>query len=138
MMEELMEQDGNEALAARDVGPERRILIVDDEPNARQALAMLLEEDGYQVKTAADGFKALGVLKGWRCDVLLTDLRMPVMDGLTLVRKAREQEPTLVCLVMTAFGTVDNAVEAMKLGAEDYLTKPLNFDEVELVMRALV
>jgi DNA-binding NtrC family response regulator len=113
---------------------QKRILIVDDEPSARQTLAMLLEEDGYTVKTAADGFKALGVLKNWSCDVLLTDLRMPVMDGLALVRKARETHPSLVCLVMTAFGTVENAVEAMKLGADDYLSKPLNFDEVELVI----
>jgi DNA-binding NtrC family response regulator len=87
------------------------------------------------VRAASDGFKALGVLKEWPCHVLLTDLRMPVMDGLTLVRKAREEHPALSCLVMTAFGTVENAVEAMKLGAEDYLTKPLNFDEVELVLR---
>jgi DNA-binding NtrC family response regulator len=114
---------------------ERRVLIVDDEPGARQTLATLLEGEGYSVRAASDGFKALGVLKEWPCHVLLTDLRMPVMDGLTLVRKAREEHPALSCLVMTAFGTVENAVEAMKLGAEDYLTKPLNFDEVELVLR---
>jgi DNA-binding NtrC family response regulator len=111
-----------------------RILIVDDEQHAREALAALLEEDGYEVRSAPDGFKALGVLREWPCDLLVTDLRMPVMDGLALIRKAREEFSELTCLVMTAFGSVENAVEAMKTGADDYLTKPLNFDEVELVI----
>lgn len=111
-----------------------RILIVDDEQHAREALCVLLEEDGYEVRNAADGFKALGVLREWQCDLLVTDLRMPVMDGLALIRKARVEFPELTCLVMTAFGSVENAVKAMKNGAEDYLTKPLNFDEVELVI----
>ncbi|QDG54954.1 sigma-54-dependent Fis family transcriptional regulator [Persicimonas caeni] len=115
-----------------------RILIVDDEQHAREALAVLLEEDGYDVRDAPDGFKALGVLRDWECDILVTDLRMPVMDGLTLIKKAREEFPELTCLVMTAFGSVENAVEAMKSGADDYLTKPLNFDAVEIVIdRAL-
>ncbi len=123
--------------AARHEGVDRagrKILVVDDEANARSALVALLEEDGYQVRSAPDGFKALGVLGSWHCDVLLTDLRMPVMDGLELIRKAKEQRPELPCIVMTAFGTVENAVEAMKLGADDYLTKPLNFDAVEMVI----
>lgn len=111
-----------------------RILIVDDEQHAREAMTQLLEEDGYQVRNAPDGFKALGVLRQWPCDLLVTDLRMPVMDGLALIRKAREEFPELTCLVMTAFGSVENAVEAMKTGAEDYLTKPLNFDQVQIVI----
>ncbi len=115
-----------------------KILIVDDEANARQTLATLLQEDGYEVREAADGYKALDVLEHWRPDVLLTDLRMPLMDGLALMRKARERDPDQVCVVMTAFASVDTAIEAMKAGAQDYLTKPLNFDAVELVLaRAL-
>ena len=111
-----------------------RILIVDDEQNAREALSVLLEEDGYEVRNAPDGFKALGILRDWKCDLLVTDLRMPVMDGLALIKKARVEFPKLTCIVMTAFGSVENAVQAMKSGAEDYLSKPLNFDEVELVI----
>ncbi len=122
-------QETNDVVANRG-----RILIVDDEQHAREALAVLLEEDGYEVRDAPDGFKALGILREWDCDLLVTDLRMPVMDGLTLIRKAREEFPELTCLVMTAFGSVENAVEAMKTGADDYLTKPLNFDAVELVI----
>ena len=115
-------------------GTVRKVLVVDDEAGARTALATLLEDDGYTVRVAPDGFKALGVLQNWEADVLLTDLRMPVMDGLTLMRKARELHPDMPCIVMTAFGSVENAVEAMRIGAEDYLTKPLNFEAVEIVL----
>ncbi|RDV37364.1 sigma-54-dependent Fis family transcriptional regulator [Bradymonadaceae bacterium TMQ3] len=112
----------------------RRILVVDDEPHARRALVELLSDEGYEVSSAGDGFKALGILREWPCEVLLTDWRMPVMDGITLVKKAREEQPELGCVVMTAFGSVESAVEAMKAGADDYLTKPLNFDAVSLVL----
>ena len=115
-----------------------RILVVDDEPRARRALVELLEVEGYEVREASDGFKALGVLREWPTDVLLTDWRMPVMDGITLLKKAREECPDLACVVMTAFGSVESAVEAMKAGADDYLTKPLNFDAVALVLSRAV
>ena len=111
-----------------------RVLVVDDEASAREALEALLEDSGYAVKTAPEGFKALGVLEEWDCDVLLTDLRMPMMDGLELLGKAREEYPDLACIVMTAFGSIENAVDAMKAGADDYLTKPLNFDAVEILL----
>ncbi len=111
-----------------------RILVVDDETNARQALAALLEDEGFEVRAASDGFKALGVVKDWDFDILLTDWRMPLIDGISLMLKSRELRPDLTCIVMTAFGSVDNAVEAMKNGADDYLTKPLNFDAVLLVL----
>ena len=110
------------------------ILVVDDEASAREALKALLEDTGYAVKTAPEGFKALGVLEDWKCDVLLTDLRMPMMDGLELIQKARNEYPDIACIVMTAFGSIENAVDAMKAGADDYLTKPLNFDAVEILL----
>ncbi len=129
-----------ELTAGPDGGSEEgvRILVVDDEPRARQALVELLETDGYKVREASDGFKAMGVVREWGPDVLLTDWRMPVMDGITLLKKAREVETDLACLVMTAFGSVDSAVEAMKAGADDYLTKPLNFDAVALTLERAV
>ncbi len=111
-----------------------RVLVVDDEPRAREALVALLETEDYEVRSASDGFKALGILRQWQPDVLLTDWRMPVMDGITLLKKAREDYPQLGCVVMTAFGSVESAVEAMKAGADDYLTKPLNFDAVTLIL----
>src|SRR5436190_20801104 len=115
-----------------------RILVVDDEANARTALAELLRDEGYTIETAADGFKALPKLEDFAPDLVLTDLRMPGMDGLELMRKAREDDPERAVIVMTAFGSVDSAVAAMRQGAADYLTKPINLDELVLVLdRAL-
>jgi len=122
-------------IANRRVGT---ILVVDDEASARQVLVQLLRDDGHEVQEAADGFKALGILNDWRPDILLTDLKMPLMDGIQLLKKAREKYPDLTCIVMTAFASVDTAVQAMKSGANEYLTKPLHFDAVELTIdRAL-
>jgi DNA-binding NtrC family response regulator len=103
-----------------------RILIVDDESNARAALSEILREDGYATETAADGFKALGKLDEFSPDVILTDLKMPGLDGIAFMEKARSAAPGTVFVVMTAFGTISSAVEAMKKGAENYLLKPLD------------
>jgi DNA-binding NtrC family response regulator len=115
-----------------------RILIVDDEANARAALSEILHEDGFVTETAADGFKALGKLSDFDPDVVLTDLKMPGLDGIGLMEKGREIVPGAVFLVMTAFGTIGSAVDAVKRGADNYLTKPLDFDTlVAVVERAL-
>jgi len=106
----------------------RRILIVDDVADASAALAELLRDRGYLVETARDGFKALPKLKEFAPDLLLTDLRMPGMDGVSLVRRAREIDPDTVAVVMTAYGSVDTAMEAMRHGAIDYVTKPIQVD----------
>ena len=115
-----------------------RILIVDDESNARNALAEILREEGYTCETAADGFKGLGRFGEFEPDLVLTDLKMPGMDGVELLTKVRERTPGLPVVVMTAFGAVDSAVQAMRSGAIDYLTKPINTDELLIVIdRAL-
>ncbi len=107
--------------------PQRgRILIVDDESNARAALSEILREDGFATETAADGFKALGKLDDFAPDVILTDLKMPGLDGIAFMEKARAAAPGAVFVVMTAFGTISSAVDAMKKGAENYLLKPLD------------
>ena len=111
-----------------------RILIVDDEANARNALAELLREEGYSVETAGDGFKALPKLDDFAPDVVLTDLKMPGMDGIEFMRKAEEHCPGCVTIVMTAFGAVETAVKAMRAGASEYLTKPVNLEELTLVL----
>src|SRR3954469_825628 len=107
-----------------------RILVVDDEANARTALAELLRDEGFEVETAADAFKALGKYESFAPHVLVTDLKMPGMDGIELVKKIRASEDPSQVIVMTAFGAVATAVDAMRAGATDYLTKPLNFDEL--------
>jgi DNA-binding NtrC family response regulator len=111
-----------------------RVLIVDDEANARTALAELLRDEGYVTETAADGFKALPKVEEFAPDVVVTDLKMPGMDGLELMRKVRERDPDIVLIMMTAFGAVDSAVRAMRDGAADYITKPVSVDELALVL----
>ncbi|MFB6374943.1 MAG: sigma-54-dependent transcriptional regulator, partial [Bradymonadaceae bacterium] len=110
------------------------VLIVDDERKARQTMSVLLDEDGFETRTASNGYKALGVLDDWSCEVVLTDLRMPMLDGFELIEKVHENYPDIACIAVTAFDSVESAVDAMKSGAEDYLPKPLDFDAVELVV----
>ena len=115
-----------------------RVLIVDDEANARNALAELMDDAGYSVSTAADGRTALRQIEQVDPDVVLTDLKMPTMDGLSLIEQGRPIAPHTTFIVMTAFATIDTAVQAIKLGAESYLTKPLELDAVmAIVDRAL-
>src|SRR5690606_26967978 len=102
--------------------------------NARNALAEILRDEGYAVETAADGFKALPKLRDFAPEVVLTDLKMPGMDGVELMSKVREHDPEVGVVIMTAFGAVDTAVQAMREGAADYLTKPLNADELLVVL----
>ena len=111
-----------------------RILVVDDEVNARTALAELLREEGFDVETAADAFKALGKFESFAPHVVVTDLKMPGMDGIELVKKLRASEVPPAVVVMTAFGEVTTAVDAMRAGAADYLTKPLDFEELLVVL----
>jgi DNA-binding NtrC family response regulator len=115
-----------------------RILVVDHEVNARSALAELLKDEGYDVEMAADAFKALGKYESFAPQVVITDLKMPGMDGIELVKKIRAGEDPAAVIVMTAFGAVQTAVDAMRAGAADYLTKPLNFDELLVVMEKVL
>jgi DNA-binding NtrC family response regulator len=111
-----------------------RILVVDDEANARTALAELLREEGYEVETAADAFKALGKYEAFAPHIVVTDLKMPGMDGIELVKRIRATDEATGIIVMTAFGAVQSAIDAMRAGAAEYLTKPLNFDELLVVL----
>lgn len=115
-----------------------RILVVDDEPAARSALAELLKEEGYDVRSAADGFKALGRIETWVPDVLITDLKMPGMDGVELMHKVREQVPDVSVVVMTAYGSIETAVSAMQDGAADFLTKPISLPHLLTVLERVL
>jgi two-component system response regulator HydG len=109
-----------------------RILVVDDERSARSGLEQLLGQEGYSVDTAESGEAALAVAGEHAPDVVVTDLKMPGMDGVELVKKLHEQDKELPVLVVTAFGEVQTAVAAMRAGAEDFLTKPVDFDALLL------
>ncbi|WP_438023340.1 sigma-54-dependent transcriptional regulator [Sorangium sp. So ce233] len=115
-----------------------RVLVVDDEASARSGLEKLLRQEGYAVDAAADGAEALEIATERPPDVVVTDLKMPKMDGMALLGRLREQDPSLPVIVVTAFGDVTSAVQAMRAGAEDYLTKPVDFDALLLsIERAL-
>ncbi len=111
-----------------------RVIVIDDEVNAAAALETLLREDGYEVARANDGRSGLALLEKSDADVVLTDLRMPGMDGLELLARIKEIRPETMVILMTAYGTVKTAVKAMKLGAEDYLGKPIDVEELEVVL----
>jgi DNA-binding NtrC family response regulator len=115
-----------------------RVLVVDDEPNARSALVELLAEEGYEVESASDGKKALDLIPVFEPEVVLTDLKMPNLDGMGLLQRAKLISPHTAFVVMTAFGSIDTAVKAIKLGAENYLTKPVDIQALSaLVGRAM-
>jgi two-component system response regulator HydG len=115
-----------------------RILVVDDEPSARAGLQKLLMQDDYAVDVAEDGTSALERFGECAADVVVTDLKMPKMDGIELLKKLREQDKDVPVIMCTAFGDVGTAVQAMRAGAEDYLTKPIDFDSLTLsIERAL-
>ena len=107
------------------------ILVVDDEKNTRDGLARALRRS-YDVLLAENGQRAMDLLADNSVDVMLSDVRMPGIDGLTLMQRALARTPQPVCILLTAYGTVETAVEAMKRGAYDFLTKPVNLDRLDL------
>jgi DNA-binding NtrC family response regulator len=112
------------------------ILVVDDELNIRRVLERAFAKEGYQVYTAEGGHQALRLLAETPCDLMLTDVVMPDMTGLELLKRARQQHPNLQVVLMTAYGTIQTAVEAMRAGAYDFLTKPLDMEVLRKVVRS--
>ncbi len=115
--------------------PEPRILVVDDDESLRRVTQVQLEQEGYTVTTAADGEQALALLEKSPQDLVISDLKMPGISGIDLLREIRQLYPEVVVILVTAFGTIESAVEAMKLGAFDYITKPVNPDALRLTVR---
>jgi len=111
------------------------ILVVDDEPWVRRFLATALSTKGYEVKEASDGKEALEVFRRSSFDMVLTDLRMPRMDGLELLKVLQEEDPTVLVVVITGFGTVEDAVEAIQNGAFNFLRKPVGLEQLYEVVR---
>jgi DNA-binding NtrC family response regulator len=113
----------------------RRVLVVDDDESLRRVTQVQLEQVGYETNVAADGAEALALLQKSLHDLVITDVKMPGMSGMDLLRKIRSEYPGTVVVMITAFGAVDTAVEAIKAGAYDYVTKPVHADELEMVAR---
>jgi two-component system, NtrC family, response regulator PilR len=112
-----------------------RILVVDDESSMREMLRIVLRRDGYDVRVAPDGRTALDILKREPFDLLLSDIRMPDLSGVEVLRAAKDLNRDIVAFMMTAYASTSTAVEAMRLGAVDYFTKPFNMDELRLKVR---
>ncbi len=113
----------------------KRILIVDDEENFRHMLSVILGKEGYDVEMASNGEEALQRLSSSSFDQVLCDIRMPRMDGLDFLKEAQSRKAEATVIMMSAYGTIDTAIEAMKLGAYDYISKPFKPDEILLVLR---
>lgn len=111
------------------------ILIVDDEQSYRQLLSLVFESDGHSLRTARNGREALELLKTEPADVVISDVRMPDMDGIDLLRAVRETLPDIGVVLMTAFASVDTARDAFKLGADDFIQKPFDVEELKLIVR---
>ena len=111
-----------------------KLLIVEDEKNTREGIGRALKFD-YHIELAENAETGISFLEKERFDIVLTDVKMPGMDGVTFVKKAREIDPELLCVVMTAYGTVETAVDAMKAGAYDFLIKPVQLEQVEAVLK---
>jgi DNA-binding NtrC family response regulator len=114
------------------------ILVVDDELSIRESLSGWLQQDGYEVESAADGPAALAKTQETHYDIMLLDVKMPRMSGITVLKKLRESNADTAVVVMTAHGAIQDAVEAMKLGAHDYLLKPFDLEEMSLIIEKLV
>jgi DNA-binding NtrC family response regulator len=111
-----------------------RVLVVDDDRQMQSLLQKVLVANGYAASLAANGEESLQRLRDDEVDIVLSDIRMPAMDGMDLLRQIRERYPETTVIMMTAFGAVDSAVEAMKAGAYDYISKPFKMDEVLIVL----
>jgi two-component system response regulator PilR (NtrC family) len=111
------------------------LLIVDDEPSYRKILKLLFEAEGHSVRTAENGKDALQQMEELPCDLIVSDVRMPDMDGIELLAAARETFPEICVVLMTAFGTIDTAREAFRLGADDFIQKPFQNDELRLIVQ---
>lgn len=112
-----------------------KILVVDDEQSLREVLSIMLKRTGYAVTSVADGEEAIELLNKDIFDLVITDLRMPKIDGMEVLKAAKSASPETVVLIITGFASADSGVEAMKQGAYDYLTKPFQVDEVQLIIR---
>jgi len=112
-----------------------RILVVDDEKGMREFLAIMLRKEGYDVVTAEGGQKAVKIIKEDVFDLVITDIRMPRVDGVEVLRAVKEASPETVVIMITAYASAETAVEAMKQGAYDYITKPFKVDEIRLIVR---
>jgi two-component system, response regulator, stage 0 sporulation protein F len=115
----------------------KRILVVDDEENARVALSKILTHDGYDVSSAGNGVEALNYLRSKDVELIITDLNMPEMNGLMFLRELNRSHPSSNVIMITAYGEVESYLEAMTLGAFEYINKPVKYDDLKKVINKI-
>lgn len=115
-----------------------KILLVDDEASILSVLSILLKAEGYEVVPVDNGEKAIELIKSTHFDLMISDIRMRPMDGITLLKSARELKPSMSALMITGYGTIETAVEALKYGAFDYITKPFKVDELLITVQRAI
>ena len=116
---------------------QKRILVVDDEENARVALSKILTREGYEVASAGNGYEALNFLRGKEVELIITDINMPEMNGLSFLRELSRSHPESNVIMVTAYGEVESYLEAMNLGAFEYINKPVKIDELKKIIRKI-
>ena len=116
----------------------KRILIVDDEENAREALSKILIHDGYDVSSVANGLEALNFLRSREVELIITDINMPEMNGLAFLRELNRNRPESNVIMLTAYGEVESYMEAINLGAFEYINKPVKYDELKKVIKMIL
>ncbi len=112
----------------------KRILLVDDEENARTALAKILSREEYEVISAGNGFEALELLNNTQVDLIITDINMPEMNGMSFLREINQLYPGSNVIMVTAYGEVESYIEAMNLGAFEYINKPVRINELKKII----
>lgn len=116
----------------------KRILVVDDEENARIGLTKLLEREGFEVESVANGYEALTYLNQREVNVIVTDINMPEMNGITFLRELNKSFPRSNVIMITAYGGVESYIEAMNLGAFEYINKPVKIDELKSILNKML
>ena len=112
----------------------KRILVVDDEENARIALSKILTREGYDVASAGNGYEALNYLRDREVELIITDINMPEMNGMAFLRELNRSHPASNVIMITAYGEVESYIEAMNLGAFEYINKPVKLEELNKII----
>ena len=115
----------------------KRILVVDDEENARIALSKILTHEGYDVASACNGHEALNYLRGKEVELIITDINMPEMNGMAFLRELNRSHPSSNVIMITAHGEVESYIEAMNLGAFEYINKPVKLEELNIIINKI-
>ena len=120
-----------------EVGKQRTVLVVEDEPDIREVLVEYFRSRGYTVTGAADGRSAIAALERGAFDLVLTDLQLPGVDGLAVLSAARRLYPSIYVIIVTGYASLDSAIQAVRLGAYDYLTKPFSLGQIDVALRRI-